>query len=184
MEIRIDLDGAIKRVNEYYAAGDVRAWEAMISEEDNLLVFLTLLTEAARYDLFHNEEFAALAEFILDSCSEIISEIGLGRPGEEPTEEEPPAEDLFEDDSPAIRAYDNLGTFERYLVVLDLDAVPAEEQGCRRALFMSENPDAYDGTTEWADVVVGHHLGREVPFDELPEEIRSHFSRRLSELTS
>jgi len=180
MEIRLDVEAARARMQQYYEADSISLWEELIADEDNLLVFLALVAEAARYDLFHDDEAEALAHFVLESCEAVVKELGLGRP--EP--EEPEETEIDVDDTPAIRAYDNLGTFERWTVVFDLDALPAQEKGCRIALFMSDHPEDHDGVSEWGEVVIGHHLGQEIAFDELPEEVSEHVMARIRELSA
>lgn len=66
--------------------------------------------------------------------------------------------------------YDNEGrTLDRYTVILSDGS----------ALGLSSNPDRPQGFSQWGDAVAGAHLGKRIPFRELPQSIREHIKRRL-----
>ena len=71
------------------------------------------------------------------------------------------------------KIYDNGGeTFDRYSVIFT--------NGC--FLGMSHNPRSPQGFSQWSDengYVDGPHLGEEIDFDELPEEVQE----RLNEIS-
>jgi len=74
-----------------------------------------------------------------------------------------------------IAVYEKDGDFvDRYLVVFD------ERNGDYHAgLVLSTNPDSPQGVSSFSDVLLGDHLGKEISFEDLPEEVREHVLERV-----
>jgi hypothetical protein len=75
--------------------------------------------------------------------------------------------------------YDNGGeTCDRYTV---LTTWPENPTGCYMALGLSDNPTHPQGFSQWTAAMPGRHLGKRVPWAEVPEHIRVHVVARMAE---
>jgi hypothetical protein len=79
--------------------------------------------------------------------------------------------------------YDNGGkTVDRYTVVLHrvqphpYVGVPPHVYAC---LSLSDDPDSPQGFSQFGPCVLGDHLGREIRFEDLPENVQEHIRKRL-----
>jgi len=69
------------------------------------------------------------------------------------------------------KVYDNGGqTFDRFTVIF-------EDQS--EALGLSENCDSPQGFSQFGVAVGGRHLGVEISFRELPENVKRHINQRI-----
>lgn len=78
-----------------------------------------------------------------------------------------------------VAVYDNAtATFDRYTALTD---VKNAETSMIDVLGMSANPGEPDGFSQWGRVKDGsfEHLGRKVPFENLPEQIQKHIALRI-----
>ena len=67
------------------------------------------------------------------------------------------------------------GSIDRYLVVLK------EKNGNYHVgLLLSTNPDSPQGVSNFSDVVPGDHLGKEILFEDLPDQVREHVLERMA----
>jgi hypothetical protein len=76
-----------------------------------------------------------------------------------------------------IGVYDNEGkTFDRYSIVFK------KEDGYKFSdiLGLSHNPDSPQGFSQFGYGFKGNHLGKKIPLDTLPKNIKEHISRRCS----
>ena len=65
-------------------------------------------------------------------------------------------------------------SIDRYLVVLN------EKNGDYHVgLLLSTNPDSPQGISSFSDVLLGEHLGKEISFEDLPEDVREHVLERV-----
>ena len=72
------------------------------------------------------------------------------------------------------KVYDNGGqTFDRYTIVFERH--PA-------ALGLSDNCHSPQGFSQFGVAVEGWHLGKEMPFADLPENVRRHIRERTRQL--
>jgi len=70
------------------------------------------------------------------------------------------------------KVYDNGGlTFDRYTIIF---------KDCSETLGLSENCDSSQGFSQFGVVVKGRHLGRQIQFADLPENVRDHICRRIT----
>ena len=76
------------------------------------------------------------------------------------------------------KIYDNGGkTFDRYTVLTE----PYHFGKSCEALGLSDNPTDPQGFSQWGDAYEGDHLGKEIKFEKLPENIQEHIIERLHE---
>ena len=77
------------------------------------------------------------------------------------------------------KIYDNGGkTIDRYVVLTE----PYHFGKSCEALCLSDNPThPQHGVSMWGEAYDGKHLGKEVSFDNLPENVQSHILDRLAE---
>jgi len=79
-----------------------------------------------------------------------------------------------------VRAYDNGGeTHDRYTIIPDAPEFGPALGGLTAALNLSDHPTWPLGVSQWSEVVEGPHLGRQVSFDSLPDDVRAHANRRM-----
>jgi len=70
------------------------------------------------------------------------------------------------------KVYDNGGqTFDRYTIIF---------KDRPDALGLSENCDSSQGFSQFGDAVEGRHLGRQIAFADLPENVRLHIRERIT----
>ncbi len=73
-----------------------------------------------------------------------------------------------------IAVYEKDGDFvDRYLVVFD-----ERTGGYYVGLSLSASPGSPQGVSSFSDVLLGEHLGREIAFEDLPDEVREHVLER------
>lgn len=73
---------------------------------------------------------------------------------------------------------DNGGrTIDRYSVVLRTGTTP----GMLDCLGLSSDPASPQGFSQWGDCKDGDHMGRTIPWTDLPENVRRHALERLRE---
>ena len=74
-----------------------------------------------------------------------------------------------------IAVYEKEGGFiDRYLVVFD------ERNGDYYVgLSLSASPGSPQGVSSFSDVLLGEHLGKEISFEDLPEDVREHVLERV-----
>ena len=73
-----------------------------------------------------------------------------------------------------IKVYDDNGkTIDRYTIVY-LDEYDGYT-GYHTCLGMSANPSSAQGVAQYCDCIDGDHLGKEIPFGDLPEECQKLF---------
>lgn len=77
------------------------------------------------------------------------------------------------------KIYDNGGaTLDRYTVLTE----PFHFGKTCEALSLSDNPTHPQyGFSQWSEAFDGDHLGKEISFDDLPENVQNHIAERLSE---
>ena len=72
------------------------------------------------------------------------------------------------------KVYDNGGqTFDRYTIIFE---------GHPDALGLSENCDSPQGFSQFGVAVDGRHLGRQISFEDLPENVKRHTNQRIRQL--
>jgi len=77
-----------------------------------------------------------------------------------------------------MKIYDNGGkTIDRYTVILEDWHFG---KSCQ-ALGLSSNPDSPQGFSQFSDVYQGNHLGKEIGFLDLPENVQEHITMRINE---
>lgn len=78
-----------------------------------------------------------------------------------------------------IRVYDNDGsTADRYTVVLSRRGYTVAF-GHYPCLSFSGSPDHPQGVSMWGECTIGRHLGRQIRFIDLPDELQEHVIRRI-----
>ena len=76
--------------------------------------------------------------------------------------------------------YDNGGrTFDRFTVLIRPTTGPFRKKGEWECLGLSLYPEHPQGFSQWGTALQGPHLGQEIFFEELPENVRLHIARRL-----
>jgi hypothetical protein len=82
--------------------------------------------------------------------------------------------------SPILAIYDNGGkTFDRYTVILSQKFMRPSKKSYYVALGLSFNPDSPQGFSQFGEAILGSHLGKKIPWNQLPERVRKHITRRL-----
>jgi hypothetical protein len=72
------------------------------------------------------------------------------------------------------KVYDNGGqTFDRYTITF---------KDSSDALGLSENCDSPQGFSQFGVAVDGRHLGRQISFEDLPENVKRHTNQRIRQL--
>ena len=79
-----------------------------------------------------------------------------------------------------IAVFDSPEFADRYTVVLDRAGWSTSAPNLYPSLGLSGNPDSPQGVSQFSECIPGDHLGREVEFEDLPENVREHVRRRLS----
>ena len=75
------------------------------------------------------------------------------------------------------KIYDNGGkTIDRYTILTE----PFYFGKSCEALGLSDDCDSPQGFSQWSEAFDGEHLGKEVRFDELPQNVQDHIIRRLT----
>lgn len=78
-----------------------------------------------------------------------------------------------------LKIYDNGGqTFDRYTVVTNVS-----HNGLYECLGLSEHPNSPQGFSQWGNCIIGNHLGKEINFDELSNELQEHIQSMLKRET-
>jgi len=76
------------------------------------------------------------------------------------------------------KIFDNGGeTVDRFAVVTSIKRYYAGYWSYD-ALALSSNPDWPRGFSQWCTVVLGKHLGKEIRFEDLPENVQKHVLER------
>lgn len=76
--------------------------------------------------------------------------------------------------------WDNGGkTMDRYTVAVEPD--PDASSRYLPTLALSLDPTSPQGLSQWTEGLPGPHLGREIKWEDLPEQIRAHVAARLKE---
>ena len=71
-----------------------------------------------------------------------------------------------------VKVYDNSGqTFDRYTVIF---------KDRTDALGLSDNCDSPQGFSQFGVTVEGRHLGKQIAFADLPENVRLHIYERIT----
>ena len=81
------------------------------------------------------------------------------------------------------KIYDNNGkTWDRYTVLTEPDPLkPTLGKPSYDALGLSDNCDEPGGFGQWSEAFDGDHLGKEISFDDLPENVQDHIAERLKD---
>ena len=70
------------------------------------------------------------------------------------------------------KVFDNGGaTFDRYTIIFE---------GRSDALGLSDNCDSPQGFSQFGVAIDGRHLGRQIAFADLPENVRLHIYERIT----
>lgn len=82
---------------------------------------------------------------------------------------------------PSMRVFD-LGDVvgERFTICFNY-RVPTPALPIKTALSLSMNCDSLLGISQWGEVVIGEHLGKEIKFSALPQHIQDHVVQRYLE---
>lgn len=76
-----------------------------------------------------------------------------------------------------IACYDNGGkTFDRYTIVFDSYL----DDDMYECLGLSSEPNSPQGFSQFDTCQMGEHLGRELNFEELPENVQKHVLGRIA----
>jgi hypothetical protein len=79
-----------------------------------------------------------------------------------------------------IKVYDNGGkTFDRYTVIVNERRLDNGKL-LYQCLGLSGDPTHPQGFSQWGECLMGKHLGKEIWFNDLPDNIRSHVFERLA----
>jgi len=74
------------------------------------------------------------------------------------------------------KIYDNGGkTFDRYSVLFE----PFHFGKSCDCLGLSDDPDSPQGFSQFGDAYDGDHLGKEITFEQLPENVQNHIATRI-----
>jgi hypothetical protein len=72
--------------------------------------------------------------------------------------------------------YDNPKALDRYTIVLSEHVRPTTWE----ALVLSQDPEWPQGVSQWTEVVLPNpDIGREISWDDLPNNVQVHITRRL-----
>ena len=76
------------------------------------------------------------------------------------------------------KIYDNEGkTLDRYTILTEPFFITGKSCEC---LGLSNNPThPTHGFSQWGDCFAGEHLGKEIEFDNLPDDVQEHIIERL-----
>jgi len=76
------------------------------------------------------------------------------------------------------KSFDNGGkTLDRYTILTEAWHF-GKSCDC---LGVSDDCDSPQGFSQWGDCVEGEHLGREIAFDELPQNVQNHVMARIGD---
>lgn len=181
--VTVMLDMARERMREYHSANSFDEWLALFTQENNLFVLFTLLTDLLA---IHEERhpFEEWEQNVVRKCQSIVGELeldesSLGDPYVS-SDLEVGADEEYA--VPSIQAFFwNTDGGQRYHIVFNSESFSVSAPDMRRCLEVRDiNGEELLG--RWGERAVTEVVGIEVDFDTLPQGIRDFTFRSVQQL--